>query len=301
MTASAKRTFCLVGHPVGHSLSPAIHRAAYVELGLSDCEYVTRDCPDEAAVRDVFARLRGGEIAGANVTVPWKRLALELADAVHASAEDTGAANVLVPSGAGTPRTLTAFNTDAPALAEELNRGRPGAEAAVIIGKGGAALGAVSACRILGIADVSVVARGWAEGNRGNWAGAGEFEALGVRTVAWPAAGEDGEWHRRVAAADLVVQATSDGMHGASDGSQVRDLVPWGAVKKDAFAYDVVYNPSVTPFVAAARAHALHAESGLGMLVGQAVLAIERWLGARPPALPLLRAAERALAEKMGR
>jgi shikimate dehydrogenase len=300
MTVSVKRTFCLIGHPVGHSLSPAIHRAAYAELGLVDCEYETRDCPDEASVRSVFDALRSGAIAGANVTVPWKRLALELADDVDRPARDTGAVNVLLATGSGASREISAFNTDAPALAEELNRGRPGARSAAIVGKGGAALGAVSACRLLGIEDIVLVARGWTEGARGAWAGATEFEALGVRTVAWPAAG-DSEWRRAVAAADLVVQATSDGMHGASDGSQVRGVVPWEAVPRDAFVYDVVYNPKVTPFVAAAREHGLRAETGLGMLVGQAVLAIERWLGQRPAALPLLRAAEHALAEKTRR
>jgi shikimate dehydrogenase len=295
------RSFCLIGHPVGHSLSPAIHRAAYAELGLLDCEYETRDCPDEAAVRGAVAALRSGAIAGANVTVPWKRLALELADDVDRSARDTGAVNVLVATGSGPSRRISAFNTDAPALAEELHRGRPAARSAVIIGKGGAALGAVSACRLLGVADIAIVARGWTEGARGAWVGASEFAALGARTVAWPQGNEDGEWRRAVAAADLVVQATSDGMHGASDGSQVKGLVPWDAVPRDAFVYDVVYNPSVTPLVAAAREHGLRAETGLGMLVGQAVLAIERWLGQRPAALPLLRAAEQALAEKTRR
>jgi shikimate dehydrogenase len=299
MFSSAKRSFCLIGHPVGHSLSPAIHRAAYAELGLSDCEYETRDCPDEASVREAFQALRSGSIAGANVTVPWKRLALDLADEVDGPARETGAVNVLVPTGSGASRKVSAYNTDAPALAEELNRGRPGARSAVIIGKGGAALGAVSACRLLGVADIALVARGWT-GARETWAGADEFAALGVRTVAWPRDG-GGEWRSAAAAAELVVQATSDGMHGASDGSQVRGLVPWDALRRDAFVYDVVYNPPVTPFVAAAREQGLRAETGLGMLVGQAVLAIERWLGKRPSALPLLRAAELALAEKMRR
>jgi shikimate dehydrogenase len=127
-----------------------------------------------------------------------------------------------------------------------------------------------------------------------------EFTTLGAVAVAWPETGTvNDEWTRAVKRADLVVQATSDGMHGASDGTMVQGVVPWADVQADAFVYDVVYNPAVTPFVAAARGRSLRAESGLGMLVGQAILALELWLGNRPPALPLREAAERALREKM--
>jgi shikimate dehydrogenase len=300
MAKPPERTFCLLGHPVGHSLSPAIHEAAYVELGLLGCHYETVDCPDEEAVRAQIARLRSGELAGANVTVPWKRLALDLADEVDPSAQATGAVNVLRPLGDGPSRRLAAFNTDAPALAEELARGRHGASfSAAVIGKGGAALAAVSACQLLGIRTVTVTARGWS-GPEATFTGADEFRRLGATPAAW-AAEAGSHWHLAVTEADFVVQATSDGMHGASDGTSVRDIVPWAALRPDAFAYDVVYNPAVTPFVAAARSHGLAAESGLGMLVGQAALAIELWTGKRPPLLPLMRAAEAALAEKMRR
>jgi shikimate dehydrogenase len=302
MAKPPERTFCLLGHPVGHSLSPAIHEAAYVELGLLGCRYETVDCPDEDAVKAQIARLRKGELAGANVTVPWKRLALELADEVDPSAQATGAVNVLRPVGDGASRRLAAYNTDAPALAEELGRGRPGAPSArtaAVIGKGGAALAAVSACQLLGIRDVTVVARGWS-GPAAAFAGADEFRRLGARPAAW-AVEAGSAWHHAVTDADLVIQATSDGMHGASDGTSVRDVVPWAALRPEAFLYDVVYNPAVTPFVTAARAHGLAAESGLGMLVGQAALALELWTGKRPPLLPLLRAAEAVLAEKMRR
>src|SRR5690606_35758098 len=108
--------FLLVGHPVGHSVSPSIHAAAYKMLGHPDARYSVLDCPTEADVRRVFERLRSGELAGANVTVPHKTLALSLADRVDDSARDVGAANVL----ACVQGEIVAYNTDAPALAEEL-------------------------------------------------------------------------------------------------------------------------------------------------------------------------------------
>src|SRR5690242_6072985 len=105
--------FVLIGHPVGHSVSPAIHGAAYRALGVQH-RYDVCDCPTPDDVRAQVARLRAREIAGANVTVPWKRLALELADRSDASARATGVANVLSRADDG---QIVASNTDAGALA----------------------------------------------------------------------------------------------------------------------------------------------------------------------------------------
>jgi shikimate dehydrogenase len=306
---STTHTFVLIGHPVGHSVSPAIHQAAYRELGLSDCRYVALDCPDRASVERQIDALRRGEIRGANVTVPWKRVALELSDEKDASARDTGAANVLHRSTEGSNR-VTSHNTDVLALADELARGRtralskatapaPGeASCALVIGNGGAALAAVTACRAIGVGRVVVVARRFRGSDPQRWEGADEFRKLGAVPVAWPDVAHSAPFHEAASASDLVVQTTSDGMRGASDGRSVRDVVPWASLRRSVFVYDVVYNPSVTPFVEAARAHGLSAETGLGMLVGQAASAIELWLGQRPPLEPLRRAAEDALARK---
>jgi shikimate dehydrogenase len=290
-------TFVLIGHPVGHSLSPAIHRAAYDELGLAEHRYVAVDCPDVAAVAAQLGALRRGDVAGANVTVPWKRLALESADEVHPSAAATGAANVLRPTGSNGACRLVAHNTDVPALAEQLRQGRPGARAATIIGSGGAALAAVVACRSLGVEQITVVARRFRGSDSSTWPGAEALVARGATLVAWPHdAKGPSPFRERVVASDIVVQSTTDGMTGATDGTTVRDLVPFRELLPGALAYDVVYNPATTPFVAAARAAGVTAESGLGMLVGQAALAIELWLGKKPDAARLRSAAEAALA-----
>jgi shikimate dehydrogenase len=294
----ALRTFVLIGNPVAHSLSPAIHAAAYDELGLHDCRYLAVDCPSPADVAARFDEMRRGEVAGANVTVPWKRLALDSADEVHASAQATGAANVLHPVEVGGVRRLVAHNTDVPALAEELRRGRPGARTATVIGNGGAALAAVVACKSLGVERVAVVARKF-RGEPSTWPGAAALAERGATPIAWPDdAARAASLHRALVESDLVVQSTTDGMSGASDGTTVRDLVPFAELDRAAFLYDVVYNPSVTKFVAAARACGLSAESGLGMLVGQAALAIELWLGKRPDPARLRAAAEAALFAK---
>jgi shikimate dehydrogenase len=251
---AALRTFILIGNPVAHSLSPAIHAAAYDELGVKDCRYLAVDCPSPADVAARLDEMRRGDVAGANVTVPWKRLALDSADEVHASAQATGAANVLRPVDVGGVRRLVAHNTDVPALAEELRRGRPGARIATIIGSGGAALAAVVACKSIGVERVAVVARKF-RGEPSTWAGAAPLSERGATPLAWPDdAAHATSLRRAFAESDLIVQSTTDGMSGASDGTTVRALVPFAELDRGAFLYDVVYNPPVTPFVAAARA-----------------------------------------------
>ena len=84
-------------------------------------------------------------------------------------------------------------------------------------------------------------------------------------------------------------------MQGADSGEPLSALVPWQLLPPDALAYDLVYVPLETPFLRAARASGRRAACGLDMLVGQAMFAIEIWLGRRPPAEPLRQAALEAL------
>jgi shikimate dehydrogenase len=291
---SSERRFILIGHPVAHSVSPAIHHAAYQALGLPH-RYELADCPDEQAVRSRVRALREGEIVGANVTVPWKRLALELADRADPSARDTGVANVLSLDASG---AIVAANTDAPALADELCALTSASGVAVIIGAGGAAQAAVVSCKSLGFAEVLVSSRSWVAGSEPSWERAERFRTLGATPLAWAAGATPGELVRRLREADVIVQATSAGMHGAGPGEAVSDWIPWRELKPGAVAYDVVYNPARTPFLAAAEAAGVRASGGLGMLVRQAARALELWLGRMPPLEPLARAAQHALAQR---
>ncbi len=285
--------FVLLGHPVAHSMSPAIHQAAYDALGVSH-SYELFDAADESQVRGAVEALRRREIAGANVTIPWKRVALRLADAADPSAAAIGAANVLVNDAV---RGIVAYNTDVLALREELVLLVAAPRRVVVIGSGGAALAAVASARGLG-AEVGVVARRFRPDPGGSLPGSEEMAGLGATVLPWPEPGADLAFHDYVCAADLVVQATSAGMHGADDGAAVAGLVPWPAMPAAAAAYDLVYNPAETPFLRRARAAGHRAEGGLGMLVGQARAAIELWLGASPPREPLFLAAERALSAR---
>ncbi|MCA9645221.1 MAG: shikimate dehydrogenase, partial [Myxococcales bacterium] len=275
--------FALLGHPLGHSLSPVIHQAAYDALGLEH-SYELLDCPDASHVSDAVARLRQGEFAGFNVTVPHKQVALALADKLDPLARQAGAANVLALKGSD----LQAFNTDILALLSEL--GDVPRSAAVILGNGGAALGAATALRELGFEHVYVTARSHV-GDRDTWPSAQTFKLLDVELLHWGAEA----WEEIAVELSLVLQATSAGMRGASPGEGVASVVPWQELPTSAVAYDVVYNPEETPFLSAAREHGLEARGGLGMLVGQAAAALELWLDVDAPRAAMHEAAQRAL------
>lgn len=286
--------FVLLGHPVAHSLSPAIHHAAYAALGLPH-RYELLDVPDVGALAAACAELRGGTIAGANVTVPWKREALKLAEHADASAADVGAANVLLRGPKG---EIIAHNTDVPALAAEIAQhvARPGR--GLVLGSGGAALAAVAALGRLGAREIGVSARRFdAKVSRDAWPGAEDFGRLGAMLVAWPDS-DSNELGDFAASAEVIVQATSAGMHGAGPGSAVSGVVPWGRLGSRTFAYDLVYNPADTEFLRAARARGLPAQGGLGMLVGQAAFAVRLWLGTEPERSAMRRAAEAELSRR---
>ncbi|HEV8549014.1 MAG TPA: hypothetical protein VGQ57_08300, partial [Polyangiaceae bacterium] len=214
--------FVLFGHPVAHSLSPVIHGAAYRELGL-DHRYELLDLPDEAALAGAFGELRSGALRGANVTIPWKRQALALADRADPSAGDVGAANVLARDLDG---AIVAHNTDVPALAAELRALVPAPATGLVLGSGGAALAAVAALTRLGAREIGVSARRFVPGTpEASWPGAPDFVRLGAKLVPWAAPGSP-VFADFAAQSAVIVQATSAGMHGAAPGSEIADVLP---------------------------------------------------------------------------
>jgi shikimate dehydrogenase len=264
-----RRRFAVIGDPVAHSLSPALHAAAYRALGLPHAYVAVR--VTTAELPGVVQQLRDGAFDGLNVTVPHKQAVLALADVVDATARDVGAANTLAVEGG----RVVAYNTDAPALARELSAlaGERdwGAGRALVLGSGGAARAAIRALgRDLGGRDVVVRSRSSAP--------------PGSAAQPWrPDAASE-------ASTLTVVQATSAGMHGADPGEAAAGAVSWDALPHDAVALDVVYAPPDTPFLRAARARGLRAAGGLGMLARQGALAFEIWLGIPAP-LEVMRAA----------
>lgn len=266
----------LFGHPVAHSVSPAIHNAAFAAIGI-DVEYRAVDVSPEELPEAVAAFRAHGDI-GVNLTIPHKLAVLELADGRTEETRLIGAANTLFwQDGA-----LMADNTDARGLERAIRDTwdpAPGGKA-VLLGSGGAARAAAVALARLGLA-VAVVARRPVPAE----SVAATAAELGAEAVGLPlehaAAALDG--------AVLVVNATPLGLHGEAVPE------PFLRLRPGQMALDLVYGREDTPFLAAARAAGLPAADGLGMLVGQAALAFERWTGAPAPVQEMRRAAEAAL------
>jgi shikimate dehydrogenase len=254
--------FALLGNPVAHSLSPAMHKAAYEALRLPHTYEAITTTDEELPER--IDELRRAEFGGLNVTLPHKRRALELADEVDEVAAQAGAANTLVLRRG----KVVAFDTDVAAIAERVAQffGAPPRDRALVIGAGGGARAAVAALIGLGMREVAVRARRFPD----------DFPAQAKREAFEPNEALDKK-------TSVVVQATSAGMLGADPGEVVADVVTWSVLPPNAVAIDMVYAPPETPFILAARKHRLRCESGLEMLVAQGALALELWTGLVAP------------------
>jgi shikimate dehydrogenase len=276
----------LLGHPVHHSLSPAMHHAAFRAIGL-DAVYTAQDVAPERLV-DAVDALRADDCLGANVTVPHKQDVLELMDELTEESLTVGAVNTIVRSSDG---RLTGSNTDARGLENWLRSAAGGrvlaGQQTLVLGGGGAARAAVMALGRCGARSVLVLNRTPAR-------------ALAVVADLRPRLpGVALDWGELEAAAQLaqhgvglVVNATSLGLTGQAPTLDRS----WFAL--DAWAIDLVYNPRDTPFLAAARAVGARTDHGLGMLVHQAALAFTLWTGREAPLAVFEDAALRGLAEQ---
>jgi shikimate dehydrogenase len=300
----------VLGWPVAHSRSPAMHNAALADMGLPEWHYQRLPVPPELFAETVRG-LGGAGFAGANVTIPHKRAALELADNASDAARAIGAANTLSFAADG---TIAAENTDAPGLIAALQRAgySPAGRTALVLGAGGSARAAVWALRTAGAAEVLVC-------NRTHARAVVLADTLGARAVEWPVS------------TDILVNCTSVGLTndpgqshesdpniegpgsradpGQSHESLVRpatggesDLNLLGLtldlVGRYSYVVDLVYRteggqPSSTPLLAAARERGVPTLDGLEMLVAQGALSLELWTG-RPAPVDVMRRAVHA-------
>lgn len=258
----------VLGWPVTHSRSPAMHRAAIAASGLRGWSYQLLPVPPELFEETVRA-LHGAGFVGANVTVPHKRAALALADRASIAAREIGAANTLSFAADG---TIDADNTDAPALLAAIGLD-PAGRSVVVLGAGGTARAAIWALREAG-ASVAV----W---NRTAERGRELADALGVALIPRPRA------------ADVLVNTTTVGMD--RDMSALDALRSMG-LESDLLAtyshvVDFAYSSAPTPLIAAARALGIATTDGLELLVAQGALSFERWTACPAPLAAMAAAA----------
>ncbi|MGQ9497221.1 MAG: shikimate dehydrogenase [Desulfotomaculales bacterium] len=279
---AATRVCGLIGYPVGHSFSPAMHNAALRALGINwlYVAFAVRPAHLPAAV----AAVRALDMPGANVTIPHKEAVLPLVDEVSDAARLAGAVNTIVLRDG----MLFGDNTDGRGFLRAVAEAGfdPRGKTVVIIGAGGAARAVGTALAGAGVARFVLINR-TVERARA----LGDLLAsLGPEVCVFPWS----ELARPPAAlatffeeAGLVVQTTSLGMHPAANLSV--PIAP-ALFHRDQLVCDLVYNPPLTRFLKLAQAAGAGILNGLGMLLHQGALALEAWTG-RPAPVEVMRAA----------
>jgi shikimate dehydrogenase len=293
----------VLGWPVAHSRSPAIHNAALADLGMDEWRYQRLPVPPEL-FEETTRALAGSGFVGANVTIPHQEAALALADEASETARAIGAANTL---SLGRDGVILAENTDAPGLIGALQCSPRGLRA-MVLGAGGSARATVWALREAGASEVMV----W---NRTPERAEALAMQLDVRAVRVPEA------------ADLLLNCTSVGLepsdgpalgHAAGSGARTpaaeaaaaleeRTLersateqeglnqlgLAFDQVGEYSYVVDLVYRAGPTPLLAAAEAHRVPTLDGLEILVAQGALSFELWTGRAAPR-DVMRTAARA-------
>lgn len=267
----------VIGDPVAHSISPAIHEAALRETGIA-ATYERWHTPRADLVARI-AGLREGDVLGANVTVPHKQAVIPLLDAVQPLARRAGAVNTIIHHG----DRLIGDNTDIEGFDAALTVACPDAagRSAVVLGAGGAARAVVLALEQVGATPITVCARDLVRG-------AALATALAPSVI--DTAGTDPETLRELLGeAGLLVNATSVGWSGEETPvpADLLASLPTGAV-----VIDLTYRD--TALLRAARARGLAAHDGLAMLVHQGARAFTLWTGLAAPVEAMFAAAERA-------
>ncbi len=267
----APRCF-VIGHPIAHSRSPLIHGEWLREHRLAG-SYERIDVAP-ADLPAFVSRLRDGEFAGGNVTVPHKEAVMGLVDAVSAAGRAVGAVNTLWREGG----RIVADNSDVPGFLAHLDATVPGwqdrVDTALVLGAGGAARGICYGLKARGVARILIV-------NRSLERAAELVAALGHPLVA-------GDWARRdslVGEADLIVNTTALGMQGKPPLE-----IDLAALRPGTIVDDIVYVPLKTALLAEAERRGGVPVDGLGMLLHQAVPGFARWFGVTPQVTPALRA-----------
>jgi len=254
----------VIGDPITHSRSPLIHNY-WIGRNALNGEYQPIHVPDDG-LNEFIARLRAGEYAGGNVTIPHKENVARLVDVLTDTARTIGAVNTLWRDEAG---AVHGDNTDAYGFSANMNQQAPqwqNANNVLIIGAGGAARAIIHACLENGMDQIVVANR-----TRQKAEHLADTFGASVSTIDWD------ERNHHVAKTQCIINTTALGMHGQPPLDLALDRAG-----KDCIVSDIVYVPLETPLLSDARKRGLATVDGLGMLLHQAVPGFARWHGIRP-------------------
>ncbi len=272
MAEAIRRAF-VCGHPVEHSMSPAIHGYWISQHGLNATYEKIDVMPEDFP--DFLEGLALAGYSGGNITIPHKETAFSNVRSKDEAALKIGAVNTVWLEN----DILCGTNTDWSGFAANLDEHAPGwdsCEVAVVLGAGGAARGVIYALIDRGISKIRIVNRTRSRADRlaGDFASNRGSELL---VDDWA------ELQHALQTAELLINTTSLGLEGGDDAPNISGL------PSSAIVTDIVYSPLQTPLLKAADSAGLKTVDGLGMLLHQAVPGFEKWFGVRPKVTPQLR------------
>lgn len=275
----------IIGDPIAHSLSPAMHNAVLRKKGFPFFYMPFHVTPGR--LKDFIRDVPLIPLKGFNVTIPHKETVLKRLSWVSPEAKAIGAVNTVVVSG----KKLKGYNTDAAGYLQSLADDAgfiPRGKTALVLGAGGAARAVTFALASAGSKEIVIANRTASRARKL----AADFARRFPRTNFRPHALAPTLWKAPLAGADLVVNTSSVGMNGTSfPGLTLK------AAKKSAVVSDLVYRPRITPLLRSAKRRRLKIHTGEGMLLHQGAAAFELWTGKKPD----LRVMKKALLQAMKR
>ncbi len=255
--------FGVIGHPIGHSLSPLIHNYAFENLDFNSV-YVSFDVKQED-LKDAIMGVKALGIKGLNVTVPHKESVIKYLDCISDEAKVIGAVNT-IKNNAG---LLEGYNTDVTGFMESLKEHNVDVTGknAVILGAGGAAKAVATGLALLGAKSIYVCNRSIDKAKEISIHMENNFN-IKSRGIGY----NDLNMLDEI---DMLINATSVGMHPNVGVSPIGE----GVVAKSKFVYDIIYNPEKTLFLSYAEKYQIKYINGLDMLINQANDSFKIWTG----------------------
>ncbi|MGE5551674.1 MAG: shikimate dehydrogenase [Bacteroidota bacterium] len=273
----------LFGHPVGHSLSPAMQNAAFAACGLEAVYLPFAVAPAELAA--AVAAIRALGIRGVNVTIPHKRAVVEYLDKTDGEAALSGSVNTIV----WRDDALVGYSTDGEGFIRSLREEtgfEPAGRKVCLLGTGGAALALAVRLGREGVGGLTVVTRQQSKETLG-W----PLEACPDKVLTYERVrAEPGA----LAACDLIVNTTPLGMSPHED---AMPALPATVFHPGMILYDLIYRPAVTKLMRVAKEAGAKVSGGLGMLVHQGAISFELWTGKPAPVAEMRAAAINALSQ----
>ena len=283
MIDARTQLYAVLGHPVGHSLSPPMHNAAFAALGLN-AAYLAFDVAP-ARLPALLPALAELGFAGLNLTVPLKESACQILPDLDESAARMRSVNTVRIAGG----RMRGYSTDGAGFLQALQaefgitvRGRR----VFLLGCGGAGRAVAIACAMAGAAELCLANR---DGRRAECLAA-ELAGLAGAPRARLAPSQPAAWRDACRGAEIVIQATSVGLRPDDQA-----LLGPDAFRAGQWFYDLIYHVPATVTMRAAAAGGARTANGLGMLLYQGALALEIWTGRPAPVAQMRRALQQAV------